>query len=66
LVLFNLGVEAGQLAIVAVLVPLAWSARRWRGYPRWVLGAGSVIVALIAIVWLVERLFDVQVLGVGG
>ncbi len=66
LVLFNLGVEAGQLAIVAVLVPLAWAARRWRGYPRWVLGAGSVIVALIAIVWLVERLFDVQILGVGG
>ncbi|WP_431046165.1 HupE/UreJ family protein [Roseateles sp. L2-2] len=66
LVLFNLGVEAGQLAIVAVLVPLAWAARRWRGYPRWVLGAGSAIVASIAIVWLVERLFDVQILGVGG
>lgn len=65
LVLFNLGVEAGQLAIVAVLVPLAWAARRWRGYPRWVLGAGSAIVAVIAIVWLVERLFDVQILGVG-
>ncbi|HEY1397952.1 HupE/UreJ family protein [Roseateles sp.] len=65
LVLFNLGVEAGQLAIVAVLVPLAWAARRWRGYPRWVLGAGSAIVASIAIVWLVERLFDVQILGVG-
>ncbi|WP_431286347.1 HupE/UreJ family protein [Roseateles chitinivorans] len=66
LVLFNLGVEAGQLAIVAVLVPLAWAARRWRGYPRWVLGAGSAIVASSAIVWLVERLFDVQILGVGG
>ncbi|OWQ48281.1 hypothetical protein CDL60_06805 [Roseateles noduli] len=66
LVLFNLGVEAGQLAIVAVLVPLAWAARRWRGYPRWVLGAGSAIVASIAIVWLVERLLDVQILGVGG
>ncbi|WP_431256959.1 HupE/UreJ family protein [Roseateles chitinivorans] len=65
LVLFNLGVEAGQLAIVAVLVPLAWAGRRWRGYPRWVLGAGSAIVALVAIVWLVERLFDVQILGVG-
>jgi len=65
LVLFNLGVEAGQLAIVAVLVPLAWTTRRWRGYPRWVLGAGSAAVASIAVVWLVERLFDVQILGVG-
>ena len=66
LVLFNLGVEAGQLAIVAVLVPLAWALRRWRGYPRWVLGAGSALVALIAILWLAERIFDVQILGVGG
>lgn len=66
LVLFNLGVEAGQLAIVAVLVPLMWAARGWRGYPRWVLGAGSALVAAIAIVWLVERLFDVQLLGLGG
>lgn len=66
LVLFNLGVEAGQLAIVAVLVPLAWAARRWRGYPRWVLGAGSCIVAAISIVWLVERIFDLQLLGLGG
>lgn len=66
LLFFNLGVEAGQLAIVAVLVPLAWAARRWRGYPRWILGAGSVVVAALAIVWLVERLFDLQLLGVGG
>ncbi|MDH0864381.1 HupE/UreJ family protein [Mitsuaria sp. GD03876] len=66
LVLFNLGVEAGQLTIVAALVPLAWTARRWRGYPRWVLDACSVAVAAIAIVWLVERLFDLRLLGLGG
>ncbi len=65
LLLFNGGVEAGQLAIVAVLVPLAWAARRWRGYVRWVLGGGSVIVSLLALVWLIERLFDVQLMGVG-
>ncbi|MDR7332894.1 HupE/UreJ family protein [Roseateles asaccharophilus] len=63
LLAFNLGVEAGQLAIVAVAVPLAWAARRWRGYPRWVLGAGSAAVALLALVWLVERAFDIQLLG---
>ncbi len=66
LLLFNLGVEVGQLAIVAVLVPMMWAARRWRGYPRWVLGAGSCVVAVIAVVWLVERIFDVQLLGLGG
>ena len=65
LLLFNLGVEAGQLAIVAVLVPAAWAARRWRGYRRWVLVAGSMAVAVLALAWLVERLFDVQIPGVG-
>lgn len=65
LVLFNLGVEAGQLAIVAVLVPSLWAARRWRGYPRWVLGAGSAVVAGIAVAWLIERTLDVQLLGIG-
>ncbi|MDY0747971.1 HupE/UreJ family protein [Paucibacter sp. R3-3] len=65
LLLFNLGVEAGQLAIVAVLVPAAWAARRWRGYRCWVLGAGSLAVAVLALAWLVERLFDVQLPGVG-
>lgn len=66
LVLFNLGVEAGQLVIVALLVPLAWLLRGWRGYPRWVLGAGSIAVAMISAVWLVERVFDMQLLGLGG
>ncbi|MCA0239802.1 MAG: HupE/UreJ family protein [Proteobacteria bacterium] len=66
LLLFNLGVEAGQLVIVALLVPLAWAARRWRGYPRWILGAGSVAVAAIAVLWLVERVFDLELLRIGG
>ncbi len=65
LVMFNLGVEAGQLVIVAVLVPLAWWARRWGGYARWILGGGSIAIVAIAVTWLVERLFDVQLLGLG-
>lgn len=65
LLLFNLGVEAGQLAILSLVVPLAWWARRWAGYRRWVLGAGSVLVAGIAAVWLVERVWEVQIFGFG-
>jgi hypothetical protein len=56
---FNLGVELGQLAIVACVFALLALARRWRGYPRWVLGAGSAVLALTAATWLVERVFDV-------
>lgn len=62
---FNLGVESGQLLIVAlVLGPLA-AARDWRHYPRWVLGAGSIVLALVASGWMVERLFDVPVFAIG-
>ncbi len=52
---FNLGVEAGQLLIVAVLLPLLLGLRGWLLYPRAVLGAGSLAAAGMALIWLVER-----------
>lgn len=58
---FNLGVEAGQLAIVSLFVPLAWGLRTWRCYPRWLLGGGSAAVALLAGVWLLERSLDLKI-----
>jgi hypothetical protein len=60
LVSFDLGVEAGQLAIVATVLPLAYLARCSWVYPRLVLGAGSLGIASIASVWLVERSLDVR------
>ena len=60
LVGFNLGVEVGQLAIVAVFLPLAFSLRRTRFYRIGVLKAGSVVVALLAGWWFVQRAFDIQ------
>jgi hypothetical protein len=62
LVMFNLGVEAGQLAIVAVFVPLAWRLRTQRCYARGLLGGGSALIALLAAVWLSERVFDLKLL----
>ena len=59
---FNLGVEAGQLAIVAVFLPLAFALRRTVFYRRWVLWGGSLAIAVVAAVWLAERLFNVKVL----
>jgi hypothetical protein len=60
---FNLGVELGQLSLVALFLPLAWWARSTRFYQRGVLVGGSSAVALIALAWVVERVFDVTVLG---
>ena len=60
---FNVGVELGQMAIVAVFLPLAYLTRRTWFY-RQVLTTGSVLIALVATVWLVERVFDLKVLPV--
>ena len=62
LVAFNVGVEVGQLAIVAVFLPIAYRLRTTRVYRRVVLVAGSAGIALIAGIWLVERAFNLRLL----
>ncbi|QBE67320.1 HupE/UreJ family protein [Pseudoduganella lutea] len=61
---FNLGVELGQLAIVAAVLPAAWLLRDTFAYRRVLLPAGSLAIALVAMVWLGERAFDVKLPGV--
>ena len=63
LVGFNLGVEAGQLAIVAVFLPIAFALRRTAVYRRAVMVGGSLLIAALAGVWLVERVFVIELLG---
>ena len=62
LVAFNLGVEAGQLAVVAAFLPLAWLVRDTRFYRRALCVGGSLAVAAIAVAWFAERAFDVALL----
>ena len=64
LVGFNLGVELGQLAIVVLFLPLAYALRRTALYRRWVMVGASLLIVLLAAVWLVERAAQVQVLGI--
>lgn len=52
---FNLGLEAAQLAVVAVAATLLFALRRWAGYPRWVLGSGSGAAALLGLFWITQR-----------
>ncbi len=59
---FNVGVELGQLAIVAVFLPLAFALRATRFYSRVVFAGGSVIVAILAAIWLAERALDIKLL----
>jgi hypothetical protein len=59
---FNLGVEAGQLAIVAAFLVLAYPVRRSAFYRRVVLLGGSLLIAAIAAAWFVERAFNLKLL----
>lgn len=62
LVGFNVGVELGQLGIVAIALPLAWWVRDTRFYRRVVLGGGSVAIAAVAALWFAERAFDLALI----
>jgi hypothetical protein len=57
---FNLGVELGQLALVGACLPLVHLARRTAAYRRVTVPVVSAALAAIAIVWLVERAFDIS------
>ncbi len=61
LVGFNVGVEIGQLCIVAVVLPLAWSLRGTRTY-RGAFAAGSLAIAAVAGLWFVQRAFDLSLI----
>jgi hypothetical protein len=52
---FNVGVELGQLVIVAIVLPLLDAASKRRWYPRGVMGAGSLGIAWLAVLWILER-----------
>jgi HupE / UreJ protein len=58
---FNVGVEIGQMCVVGAFLPLAYLARRTWAYRRVGLVGGSIVIACIASVWLVERAFAVRV-----
>ena len=62
LVGFNLGVEAGQLLIVAAFLPLAYGLRHTWLYRRLLFTGGSVTIAFVATLWMLERLLDIKVL----
>ncbi|MFT3954493.1 MAG: HupE/UreJ family protein [Piscinibacter sp.] len=59
---FNVGVELGQLAIVLAFLPLAFALRDTRFYQRAVFIGGSLVIALLAALWFVERAFGVIIL----
>lgn len=58
---FNVGVEIGQLAIVAVVFPILYWLRDKTFYLRFALPVVAVCIALLSSVWLVTRAFDITI-----
>ena len=59
---FNVGVEIGQIAVVAVLLPVLYALSRRDLYSRAIVPACSVLIGLLALGWFAERALDIDVL----
>lgn len=59
---FNIGVELGQMAIVALFLPLAFLVRESAFYRKAVLVGGSSLIVMMALFWLAERALDVRLI----
>ncbi len=56
---FNIGVEIGQIAVIAAIFPIFFTIRSKSFYPRYVLRFGSYGLTLVALYWFVERAFAI-------
>ena len=54
---FNLGVEIGQIVIIMLLFPALFLLRRTIYYPMFIKVA-SAVLALVAAIWAIERIFE--------
>lgn len=55
---FNLGIELGQLVCILVFMPFALMLRRSNFYRWGIFTAGSLLAALIALLWMLQRIFE--------
>lgn len=59
---FNIGIELGQLACILLFMPLALLIRHRTFYRTYILQGGSVVAGVLAIVWMVQRLFNLNLI----
>jgi hydrogenase/urease accessory protein HupE len=55
---FSIGLETGQLAIAAVMLAILMKLRTWPTYDKRWMPAGSIVVSLIGLYWLVTRVMS--------
>jgi hypothetical protein len=60
LLAFNLGIECGQLAVVLTVMPVVYALRAGKFYRRAIMSWCSAAIASLALVWLLQRAFLLQ------
>ncbi len=58
LISFNLGLEAAQVSIACVVLPIGFALRNTIVYPRRIMPGISTAVALVAFAWFTDRAFN--------
>ncbi len=56
---FNIGVEIGQLVIIAAIFPILYFIRKRKIYPKFLVYLSGMLI-LISLYWVVERAFDIN------
>lgn len=59
---FNIGIELGQLACILLFMPLALLIRHRSFYRTYILQGGSILAGILAMVWMVQRLFNLNLI----
>lgn len=57
LISFNIGVELGQLTVIAICLALVWAIKDKPWYRQRITIPASVIIGLIGVYWTIERVF---------
>lgn len=58
---FNLGVETGQLILVAIFLPCAYYLSQFKSYQGLILKTCSLAIASMGMIWLLQRGFDLNI-----
>jgi hypothetical protein len=58
---FNFGVELGQVAIIAAVMPLILLSKKWGFFDFWIYKWGSFAVSIVGLIWLFERVTSVSI-----
>jgi hypothetical protein len=52
---FNLGIESGQIAVAAIVLPMIWWLNNKPQFAKTFLKVCSLLVSLMGAYWLIER-----------